>query len=178
MDHPAPAPDSLVRPWRTAAIVACAIAAVELVLLLAAGAVLLGRTLFPSAEAAAPKKERAAAKAPPAARRETPAPPRPEPIGRPELTRRQTTVIVLNGNGVPGAAGSAARRVAARGYTIRFVGNARRADYPRSVVMYRPGFRAEAFRLGHDLGVRLVSPLDGLRPRELHGAKLALVIGR
>lgn len=177
MDHPAPAPDSLVRPWRTAAIVACAIAAVELVLLLAAGAVLLGRTLFPAAEAAAPRKEKAV-EPPPAARPAAPAAPKPEPIGRPELTRRQTTVIVLNGNGVPGAAGSAARRVEARGYTIRFVGNAKRADYPRSVVMYRPGFRAEAVRLGHDLGVRLVSPLDGLRPRELHGAKLALVVGR
>ena len=37
MDHPLPAPDALVRPWRTAAYIAVAIAAVELLLLLVIG---------------------------------------------------------------------------------------------------------------------------------------------
>ncbi len=44
--------------------------------------------------------------------------------------------------------------------------------------MFQPGLRAEALRLARDLHVRVVSPLDGLRPRDLHGAKLALVLGR
>ena len=37
MDHPLQAPDALVRPWRTAAYIAVAIAAVELLLLLVIG---------------------------------------------------------------------------------------------------------------------------------------------
>ena len=37
MDHPLSAPDALVRPWRTAAYVAVAVAAVELLLLLLIG---------------------------------------------------------------------------------------------------------------------------------------------
>ena len=37
MDHPLQAPDALVRPWRTAAYVAVAVAAVELLLLLVIG---------------------------------------------------------------------------------------------------------------------------------------------
>jgi hypothetical protein len=43
--------------------------------------------------------------------------------------------------------------------------------------MYRAGFRAEALRLGRDLGIGLVSPLDGLRARNLAGARLAVVLG-
>ena len=43
--------------------------------------------------------------------------------------------------------------------------------------MYRPGFRAEALRLGRDLHVSMVGPLDGLRASDLHGAHLAYVVG-
>jgi hypothetical protein len=43
--------------------------------------------------------------------------------------------------------------------------------------MYRPGFRGEAKRLASDLGIRRVSPLDGLRARDLQGAHLAFVVG-
>jgi hypothetical protein len=57
------------------------------------------------------------------------------------------------------------------------VGNAPRSGYGRSVVMYRAGRRPEALRLARDLQIRLVSPLDGLRPRDLLGAQLAVVVG-
>jgi hypothetical protein len=43
--------------------------------------------------------------------------------------------------------------------------------------MYRTGRRAEGLRLARELGIRLVSPLDGLRARDLKGAKLAVVVG-
>jgi hypothetical protein len=43
--------------------------------------------------------------------------------------------------------------------------------------MFRPGFEGEARRLGKDIGIRRVTPLDGLRPRELQGAHLAFVVG-
>src|SRR5687767_3014141 len=72
----------------------------------------------------------------------------------PRLARGDTAVMVLNGNGVPGAAHEAASRVRSRGYSIGEVGNAKRTDYMRSVVMYRPGFRGEAMRLAGDMRIK------------------------
>jgi hypothetical protein len=86
-------------------------------------------------------------------------------------------VIVLNGNGVSGAAGTAAESVRSRHYLITGTGNAPRTDFSRSVVMYRPGFEAEARRLAREIGVRRVSPLDGIRRRDLQGAHIALIVG-
>jgi hypothetical protein len=48
---------------------------------------------------------------------------------------------------------------------------------PRSLVMFRPGYEAEGRRLARDLRVRIVRPLDGMRPRQLLGAHLVLIIG-
>ena len=45
MDTPLSAPDALIRPWRTATLVASLVAAVELVLLLGAGFLLLAKPL-------------------------------------------------------------------------------------------------------------------------------------
>ena len=84
--------------------------------------------------------------------------------------------MVLNGNGRTGAAAAAAGRVRARGYRLGKVGNAPR-QAPRTIVMYRPRFAAEGRRLGRDLGVRLVGPLDGIRARDLSGAQVVLILG-
>jgi hypothetical protein len=43
--------------------------------------------------------------------------------------------------------------------------------------MYRGKFRPEALRLARDVHARLVTPLDGLRPSQLMGAQLVLVLG-
>jgi hypothetical protein len=43
--------------------------------------------------------------------------------------------------------------------------------------MYRRGFKGEAQRLARDLGVHVVSPLDGVRPGQLHGAQAVLILG-
>src|SRR5687768_5744352 len=70
--------------------------------------------------------------------------PKPKAVaGAPKLTRGETSVIVLNGNGRAGAAATAAERVRGIGYTIGTVGNAPRADFTRTLVMYRPGHEAE-----------------------------------
>jgi hypothetical protein len=150
-------------PWRTIAVVAAGIATLELLALVLTATALLAKPVAEHARAAAKKQAAAAPKA------TVPA--------RPVLARRVVTVSVLNGNGVSGAAASTASRVRARGYKIRKVGNAPRGGYGRSVVMYRTGFRPEALRLAHDLGLALVSPLDGLRATSLAGAKLAVVVG-
>jgi hypothetical protein len=166
--------DALVRPWRRATVVASVIAAVELVLLVAAGIALLGRDLARHAQpASAGHEKRASAKA----HRIKPALARPEPIGKPKLARAATSVLVLNGNGRAGAAAMEANVVTARGYRLAQVGNAPRTGYTRTVVMYRPGYRAEAARLAHDIGISLFSPLDGLTPAALGSAHLAVVVG-
>lgn len=159
-------------PWRTATLVACAIATAELVALVALGAMLLAepvsRRVTQAAEqrafapVTAKPKPRPAAKASPAA---------------PRLSRGETSVIVLNGNGRRGAAATAAERVRAHGYTIGGVGNAPRTDVTRTVVMYRKGYEAEAARLAQDLRLKIVGPLDGLKPADLMGAHIALVLG-
>jgi hypothetical protein len=179
VDHSAPSPDTLLRPWRIVAVVAAGVAAVELVLLIAAGTVLFGRSVADRASSE-PKKT----KPPVAARAEktkaeaTPRRPvKPRPVPKAKLSRAQTSLLVLNGNGQQGAAGAEATRARARGYAIRAVGNARHTDHVRTVVMYRPGFEGEARRLARDLRIGLVSPLDGMKPSQLRGAQLAIVLG-
>ena len=174
MEHSAPSPE-LVRPWRTATIVATTIAGLELVLLVVAGMVLLGKSLAPHVHAAA---ERQALAPKPALTKPVPAakPYRP-PRTVATLSRAQTGVLVLNGNGVQGAAAEAASLVKARGYLVKEVGNAPRAGYARSIVMYRPGFEGEARRFARDLNLGLVEPLDGMKPAQLHGGQIVLLLG-
>lgn len=173
MEHPVPSHE-LVRPWRTATLVATAIAGLELVLLVVAAMVLLGKSLAPHVHAAAARqalKPAVATHRAPAARSFR----APRAVVR--LSRAHTGVLVLNGNGVPGAAAQAASLVTARGYRVRQVGNAPRTGYARSLVMYRPGFLGEARRFARDLDLSLVEPLDGMRPAQLHGGQLVLVLG-
>jgi hypothetical protein len=170
VDHSLSALD-VARPWRTATLVASAVAVIELVILVVAGVALLGKPVAERVKAAATK----AAIAPPP--RPVAPPPAKEPTAAPRLTRRETSVLVLNGNGRTGAAGEAALRIRGIGYVVGGVGNAPRSDYAKTVVMYRPGYRAEGARLGRDLRIRIVGPLDGLKVRQLMGAHLAVVLG-
>ena len=169
MDHPLRLDrvELAVRPWRTATVLIAAVAAIELVLLIVIGGALLakpdpvGRRATAKASAVTAKKHVV-----PAAR-----------VAPAELPRRKVRVVVLNGNGRQGAAASAASRVSGRGYRVGTVGNAPRQDYPQSIVMYRRGFEGEAQRLARDLGIQLVSPLDGMRPAQLHGAHAVYILG-
>ncbi len=98
-------------------------------------------------------------------------------MGTPKLSRAETSVIVLNGSGRSGAAAERADRVRGLGYTIGTVGNAPRSDFTRTLVMFRRGYRAEAARLAADLKLKIVGPLDGLRPADMLGAHVALIVG-
>jgi LytR cell envelope-related transcriptional attenuator len=152
--------------WRTATIVVTVIAALEFVALAGAGVALIGNPLAKhyKVEAAAAARSRA---------HSTPQ----TPASKATLTRGATSVMVLNGNGRAGAAAAAAQRVRAHGYLLGQVGNAKADTYRRSVVMYRPGYAAEGTRLAHDLHVRIVSPLDGMRASQLSGSHLVLIVG-
>ena len=175
MDHPIRLDrvELAVRPWRTATVLIAVVAAVELVLLIVIGGALLAKPAT-DAHRAAPKTKAAAVASKPAARA---APVRQTKSAPAELPRRKVRVVVLNGNGRQGAAATAASRVSGRGYRIGVVGNAPRHDYPRSIVMYRRGFEGEGRRLARDLGVKVVGPLDGVRPAQLHGAHAVFILG-
>jgi hypothetical protein len=95
----------------------------------------------------------------------------------PKLTRFQTSVLVLNGNGRSGAASDAAGKLRNFGYAISATGNAPRSDYAATVVMYRAGSRAEALRLARDVHLKVVAPLDGLKRKQLQGAQIAVLLG-
>jgi hypothetical protein len=172
VDHPLAAPDALVRPWRTAAYVAVGIAAFELLLLLFIGGGKLTGLVADRIELAAQDQvltTQTQSVAKPVTRK-------PASAAVAKRPRSRTVVLVLNGNGRTGAAASAASRVSARGYKIGAVTNAPQR-VPRSIVMYRPGFAGEGRRLGRDLGVRLVTPLDGMRGSQLGRAQLVFILG-
>jgi len=151
------------------------VAAAELVALLVIGGAWLAKP-DPSAPAVRAKTTKAVAStpAPRAAQAKVATRAKVAPV---DLPRRNVKVVVLNGNGRQGAAAAAASRVSRRGYRIGVVANAPSHDYPRSIVMYRSGFAAEGRRLARDLGVPIVSPLDGLRPGQLGGAHAVLILG-
>jgi LytR cell envelope-related transcriptional attenuator len=156
----------LIRPWRRATIAVSAIAALELMLLTIVAILLFGKPLLhhftASGAAAATAPKRAAA----------------QPVEKkPLLPRDEVSVMVLNGNGTAGAAAAAADRVQAHGYMLGNVGNAPSIT-PHTLVMFRPGFAAEGRRLARDLRVRIARPLDGMRPSQLLGAHLVLILGR
>jgi hypothetical protein len=156
-----------IRPWRRATIAVSAVAAIELVALAAIAVALLGNPLAKhlnettAAAAGAPRVRTA----------------QPVPAKKAALPRADTSVMVLNGGGRAGAAHAAADQVSAHGYQLGQVGNAP-GDTPRTLIMYRPGYAAEGVRLGRDLRVRIVRPLDGMRPTQLLGAHLVLIMGR
>lgn len=170
MEHSLPQAPS---PWRTATLVASGLAAIELVAIVVLGVFLLAKPVSEHVREAAEQQVFA-----PVAAKPKPAPATAKAAAAtPKLSRGETSVIVLNGNGRTGAAAEGAAAVRRFGYTIGTVGNAPRSDFTRTLVMYRKGYQAEAARLAKDLNVKIVGPLDGLRPADLLGAHVALVLG-
>jgi hypothetical protein len=161
-------------PWRAVAVLAAGVALVELVALIAIGLV----HLAPRATAepnAAPTAKRAVHVAGRGHARVVHTVKVPSVPLRP---RSHVRVLVLNGNGVSGAASSEASRLQAQGYRIGGATNAARHDYARSIVMFVPGWIKEARRLARDAGIRMVAPVDGLHPSQLRGSGVVLLLGK
>jgi hypothetical protein len=87
------------------------------------------------------------------------------------------SVLVLNGNGVNGAAGTEATSLETLGYGSSRSEDAPRHDYARSMVLYVPGYVQEARRLARDAHVGIVAPVDGIRNAQLKGSQLVVVLG-
>jgi hypothetical protein len=176
VDHPTRLDSQLaVQPWQRATVLLALVAAFELVLLIVAGGALLVQP--GAAHHRAAKKTPHPTAAAPAKAPRTPAKTEPTKQMAAELPRRKVKLVVLNGNGHQGAAAGAAAQVRHRGYRVGLVANAPSHDYPRTIVMYRPGFEGEGRRLARDLGVHVVGPLDGMKPAQLHGAQAVLILG-
>src|SRR5260221_2698485 len=163
VEHANPLPNAF--PWRTATVVVGVVAAIELVALIGIGATRLAAPLRVHATtpvthvkvAAAPQRHlRAVASVP----------------VHPLRLRTKLSVLVLNGNGVNGAAGSEATSLQTLGYRSSRSEDAPRHDYARSMVLYVPGYVQEARRLARDAHVGIVAPVDGLRTAQLKGSRL------
>ncbi len=178
MDAPFLTPQDLVRPWRRATVVASAVAAVELVLLLALGAMLVAKPLSHAIEhqAVASASHPAAIVSAPPKKVQAAIHRMHAPAGK-ARPRSHVRIMVLNGNGQAGAAGTTAGRLQHLGYKISGTANAHRQDYASSVIMYVAGYRAEGMRLGKDLGVKVVAPVDGVGRSALHGGQLVVIVG-
>jgi hypothetical protein len=176
VEHAYASGSTIETPWRTAAMVAAGVAAVELFILIVVAVFLGAKLVTDHAEkATSPAAMRAVVE-----EATKPAATTPATKGTPvaNLPRGRTSIIVLNGNGTPGAASIVADRLSHFHYIVAATGNAPRSDFRRSVVMYRTAaFKGEALRLANDLHLRRVAPLDGMTRRDLQGAHLALIIG-
>lgn len=156
-------------PWRTATVVVGAVAALELVVLIVIGAARLAPARTHSTTTAT---HPAAAKTVEPATRHVAAIPT-----HPLRARSKLSVLVLNGNGVSGAAGAEATTLQALGYGRSSSQNAPRHDYATSIVMYAPGYAQEGRRLGRDAGIHVVSLVDGMSRAQLKGSQLVVVLG-
>lgn len=91
--------------------------------------------------------------------------------------RSRTGVIVLNGNGISGAAGGVSSRLLAHGYRSVAAANAQVTTYTRSIVLFGPGWGREAKRLAKDAHIGAVAPLDGPLPAGAARATLVAIVG-
>ena len=157
--------------WRLVAVVAAAVATLELVLILGLGAKVVPTLIHHAA--ATPTPHAAATTTTPVVHRAV------KPLRVPALRsipirpRRKLSVLVLNGNGVAGAAGTLALRLKDRGYRRTLSTNAPSHDYARSVVLFAPGYLKEAKRLGRDARIHTVATGDG----RLRGYRLLVILG-
>ena len=172
-------------PWRTATLVASALAALELIGLVLVGAFVLAHPFRHTAKQAATTTPATTATvvhhaAKPVVHHHVvpiPAKDRFAVSSHPLRPRGRVRVLVLNGNGVQGAAHVEAAHLQSLGYRIGGAANAPTHRYSQSMVMYVPGYAKEARRLARDTGIRMVAPLDGLTPSTLSASKLVVLLG-
>jgi hypothetical protein len=168
VQHAEPIPTSF--PWRGATLVVGAIAAIELLVLIG----IVALHVVPkhaAARTATSAKTQHARPVRHTANRAAVVP------SVPLRARSRVHVLVLNGNGVQGAASTEAARLQSAGYRIGGSENAQRHNYARSMVLYVPGWVKEAKRLAHDTGIKLVAPVDGLTPAKLKASQAVVILG-
>ena len=171
-------------PWRTATLIASAVAAVELVGLFVIGAFVLAHPFHHAAKTTTTASTAAATTVvhhTATVRRHVvpvPAKDRFTPIASPAIRPRgKVRVLVLNANGVQGAAHSEAAHLQSLGYVIGGAANAPSHHYAASMVMFVPGYVKEARRLARETGIKMVAPVDGLTQSTLSASRLVVLLG-
>jgi hypothetical protein len=149
-------------PWRAAALAAGIVALVELTVLLALAGAHLFRVHHGATSLAAATKPVGG--------------PPDKAVTRPLRARSRISVLVLNGNGVSGAAGTEATQLLARGYRHAVPADAS-TTYAQSVVLFQPGWQREAERLARDVGIQAATPLDVRLPGSERGYQVVLILG-
>ncbi len=91
--------------------------------------------------------------------------------------RSRLSVLVLNGNGASGAAGTEATTILTRGYRHAIPSDAPQLDYASSLVLFRPGWQREAERLARDAKIPTVATLDGRVAPEYAHVPLIVILG-
>jgi LytR cell envelope-related transcriptional attenuator len=91
--------------------------------------------------------------------------------------RSSISVLVLNGNGISGAAGNEATSIIAWGYRHAIPADAPGPGYARSLVLYRPGWQREAERLAREVRIPAVATLDGRVAPEYGHVPLLVILG-
>jgi hypothetical protein len=99
------------------------------------------------------------------------------PPAIPLRPRSRISVLVLNGNGVSGVAGTEATTILARGYGHAIPSDAQQLDYARSLVLFRPHWQREAERLARDVKIPTVATLDGSVAPEYAHVPLVVILG-
>jgi hypothetical protein len=94
----------------------------------------------------------------------------------PLRTRPQSRVLVLNGTSRNGFAGATTARLTELGYATSTPGNA--SGRPATLVQYRPGFCAEAVRVGDDLAFSDVEIAPVEPGEDTEGAQIVVTLGR
>jgi hypothetical protein len=87
------------------------------------------------------------------------------------------TVAVLNGTSVPGLGAKVATDVEVNDFTLGNVSNSRK-EYDQTVVMYEDDQRRAAQKVAHDLGLKLVQPIDRQTQQEADGADVVVIAGK
>lgn len=104
--------------------------------------------------------------------------PNPEAL---EPSKAAFKILVLNGSGVSGAAGSGVNPVvASMGYAIAQADNATRNDFDQSVVVELPGKETVADNIAKDLGITRLMSQDGVVPPgyDLTGIDAIVIVGK
>jgi hypothetical protein len=90
--------------------------------------------------------------------------------------RSRVSVLVLNGDGITGAAGTEAQKLLSAGYRHAVPTDALQ-PFATSLVLFRRGWEREAHRLARETGIRTVTPLDGSLAPSYGGYQLVVILG-
>lgn len=85
-------------------------------------------------------------------------------------------VSVLNGTAVPGLAASFGDKVERKGFSLGAVTNSS-ASFEESVVMFRPGHKMEARKVGKQVGISKLQQMSGEIESVSAGADVAVIVG-